>query len=180
MLLIVVGVSLLVIVLIAILFFGRWLRSQTDLTTQDKIGSWDIFVKLTAGVGVIISALFTAWQYLDQREQELVQRRAEFVQQIYDDKRKVYDEAVAVVGSLISAATLSESTTQQYLKTFWELYWGKMVSYETPDVEVAMVQIGRALKNWEMTKKRPSNLGQLSLSLATAVKNDLVNTRPTY
>ena len=175
-----VGISVLAIVLIATWRFGHWLRSQTDITTQDKIGSWEIFIKLIGGVGIIIGAIFTVWQYLDQRERELVQRRMEFDQQVYDHKSKVYDEAIMAVSSLANATTLSEPTTQQNLKTFWDLYWGKMVRHENIAVETCMVQLARALKDWEEGGTKPSQLPQLSLSLAHAIRDDLSLTRPSY
>jgi hypothetical protein len=70
MLIIVAGILVLTIALIAACCFGRWLKSQADFTNQDKIGSWDIFIKLIGGVGILIGALFTVWQYTDQRENE--------------------------------------------------------------------------------------------------------------
>jgi hypothetical protein len=175
-----VGILISVIALIAIWCFRRWLRSQPNFTTQDKIGSWDIFIKLIGGFGIIIGTLFTAWQYLDQRDRELLQRRMEFAQQIYDEKSKVYDEAITSASSLANATKLSAPTTQRYLKTFWELYWGKMVRYESKDVEAAMVRFGNALKAWESTEAKPQGLQRLSLALAKAIKEDLSRTRPSY
>lgn len=108
----------------------------------------------------------------------MTQRKVEFVQQNYDTKSKVYDEAIKTASSLANATTLNDPNTQQYLKTFWELYWGKMVRHEGPGVEAAMVRFGGALKDWQLTKTKPNELPQLSLSLAKAIQEDLISTRP--
>jgi hypothetical protein len=53
-----------------------------------------------------------------------------------------------------------------------------MVRHESPEVEAAMVRFGEALKDWQLTKTKPDKLPQLSLSLAKAIQDDLISTRP--
>ena len=173
-----VGVLLLPIA--SITLFSRWLRTRSGLAYDDKLKSWDVFIKLVSALTVIGSGAVFIGKYFDQREQAAKQeanlRTAEFLRQkltfdteLHQRRQKLFNEAKLVASRLASAKTPSDSD----LRRFDELYIGDLIGIERQggDVEKAMVHFRRKLYGGVNDPDKP--LLQLALDLGTATGTEL-------
>jgi hypothetical protein len=149
-------------------FFGRWLRTQNwDL--KDKIAAWDPFIKVTAIAGAVILGLASFERYLEQHRQDLAKEMGERL----EEPKTAFRRATVVTATIATAPDLSSSDTAQAVTAFWQLYWGDLARFEGREVEVAMVQFGRALQAWQKTGQKPPDIEQLSLSVAHASRTEI-------
>ena len=65
----VVLVAVFIVPIVGIFAFARWLGAKTNLAFDDKIKSWDVFVKLVSALTVVASGAVLIGKYVDQREQ---------------------------------------------------------------------------------------------------------------
>jgi hypothetical protein len=152
-----VGVLLLPIV--ALTLFARWLGTVTGLGFDEKLKAWDVFIKLVSALTVVGTGAVLIGKYFDQREQlahreaqqakqEANLRTAEFLRQKlafdtgrHQRRRKLFDEAKLIATRLATAKSPAEADTRR----FEELYWADLIGVEQlkGPVEAAMVQFRR-------------------------------------
>lgn len=180
-------VAVLLLPIAAVVLFARWLRTTTNLGFDDKIKSWDVFVKLVSALTVIASGTVLIGKYFDQREQTARQqelrsqqesslRTAEFLRQklVFDTerhqrRRKLFDEAKVIAARLASAT----SPAEQDLRRFDELYNADLIGAEQlhGPVEAAMVRFRQRLRGEAVTPLE--QFDQLALQLAHACETEL-------
>lgn len=183
----VVLVAVLLLPAVCIAAFARWLGNRSTLTFDEKIKSWDVFVKLVSALTVVASGAVLIGKYVDQREQagrqQAVQdardtnlRTAEFLRQKlafdkerHDRRRKLFDEAKVL------AARLGNTKTPVALdvRRFDELYHADLIGVEQlgGSVEQAMVNFRRKLRGEPGAPDDP--IDQLSLQLAQACETEM-------
>ena len=174
-----VGVLLLPVV--AITLFSRWLRIRSGLAFDDKLKSWDVFIKLVSALTVIGSGAVFIGKYFDQREQSAKQeanlRTAEFLRQkltfdteLHQRRQKLFAEAKLVASRLATAKVPADSD----IRRFEELYLGDLIGIERHEgaVEKAMVRFRRKLFGGSNEPDDPP-LPQLALQLGTATGTEL-------
>src|SRR5262249_55671176 len=94
-------------------------------------------------------------------------RRIEATRPYLDKQLTLYTEATKVT---VTIATSSDNKEiEKATRRFWELYWGELGLVEHDNVEKAMVDFGRALKD----KKGQNVLTGLALDLARACRAEL-------
>jgi hypothetical protein len=173
-----VGVLLLPVA--AITLFSRWLRIRSGLAFDDKLKSWDVFIKLVSALTVIGSGAVFIGKYFDQREQAAKQeanlRTAEFLRQkltfdteLHQRRQKLFNEAKLVASRLATAKVPADSD----IRRFEELYLGDLIGIEQHEgpVEKAMVRFRRKLHNEPGAPDDP--ILQLALQLGTATGTEL-------
>ncbi|MDJ0656130.1 MAG: hypothetical protein QNJ40_18350 [Xanthomonadales bacterium] len=117
-------------------------------------------LKALGAASIIVGGALGLWKYFDASEKEY--RRPLWERQI-----AVYFEATNATGLLVSATDPQQLATAE--RSFWKLYYGPMALVEDLQVEQAMVQFGRCLRDQcEMAQLR-----KLSLSLAHACRASL-------
>lgn len=180
-------VAVLLLPMAAVVLFARWLRTMPTLGFDEKLKSWDVFIKLVSALTVVGSGAVLIGKYFDQREQAARQqevrsqqesnlRTAEFLRQkvLFDTERhtrarKLLDEAKVI------AARLANTTTPvpADVRRFDELYHADLIGIEQPGgpVEKAMVRFRRKLRNEPGAPEDP--LDQLALQLALACETEL-------
>ena len=164
----------------AITLFSRWLRTRVALPFDDKLKSWDVFIKLVSALTVIGSGAVFIGKYFDQREQTAKQeanlRTAEFLRQklifdteLHQRRQKLFNEAKLVASRLSTAKTPADSD----LRRFDELYIGDLIGIEQHEgaVEKAMVRFRRKL--YDVPNDPDDPILQLALQLATATGTEL-------
>src|SRR6185295_6631384 len=144
---------------VCIAAFARWLGTRSALTFDEKIKSWDVFVKLVSALTVVASGAVLIGKYVDQREQagrqQAVQdarennlRTAEFLRQKltfdterHQRRRKLFDEAKVLAARLANTRT----PTALDVRRFDELYDADLIGVEElgGSVEKAMVNFRR-------------------------------------
>jgi hypothetical protein len=173
-----VGVLLLPIA--AIVLFARWLGAGTALGFDEKLKSWDVFIKLVSALTVVGTGAVLIGKYFDQREhlakQESNLRTAEFLRQklAFDTERhqrrsKRFDEAKVIATRLATG----RSRVDADVRRFEELYGADLIGVEKlgGPVEQAMVRFRRKLRGEPGAPADP--IDQLSLQLATACETEL-------
>jgi hypothetical protein len=160
-----VYLALLLVALVPTAVFGAWLGRQ-PWERKEKIAAWDPFIKVMAIAGAVIVGLAAFDRFLDQREQEFLKLEIE----ANNKKAAVFGQAVKSASTLANAAVLTGQQEKEALATFWRLYWGELAQIEGRDVEVAMVDFGRALQDWQSSGTKPGDLHGMSLALARAVR----------
>lgn len=183
----VVLVAILVVPLVSIAMFARWLRTTSGLSFDEKIKSWDVFVKLVSALTVVASGAVLIGKYVDQREQEGRQqavreeresnlRTAEFLRQRltfdterHQRRRKLFDEAKVLAARLANA----KAPAAPDVRRFDELYDADLVGVEQPggDVEKAMVRFRRKLRGEPGAPN--DDIDQLALQLAHACEMEM-------
>lgn len=180
-------VAVLILPVGAIALFARWLRSQAALGFDDKIKSWDVFVKLVSALTVVASGAVLIGKYFDQREQVARQeesrsqqdnnlRAAEFLRQKlvfeterHERRRTLLNEAKVLAARL--ANTLSPAAAD--VRRFDELYDADLIGVEqlNGEVEKQMVEFRKRLRGQAGASEEPFN--QLALRLAHACETEL-------
>jgi hypothetical protein len=159
--------TLFLFALVPTLLFGVWLRRQSwDL--KEKISAWDPFIKVMAIAGAVIVGLATFDRFLDQREQEFLKLEIDRSKA----KAGVFGQAIKSASTIANAKSLDGAQEKEAVATFWHLYWGELAQIEGRKVEVAMVQFGRAIQDWQGSGTRPAEIQQLSLGLAHACREE--------
>jgi len=180
-------VAVLLVPVGAIALFARWLRSQVALGFDDKIKSWDVFVKLVSALTIVASGAVLIGKYFDQREQVARQeesrsqqeanlRAAEFLRQklVFDTarherRRTLLNEAKVLAARLAN----TPSPAAADVRRFDELYDGDLIGVEqlNGEVEKHMVLFRRRLRGESNPSDPPFN--QLALRLAEACETEL-------
>ena len=183
----VVLVAVLLLPAVCIAAFARWLGTRSTLTFDEKIKSWDVFVKLVSALTVVASGAVLIGKYVDQREQagrqQAVQdaresnlRTAEFLRQKlafdterHQRRRKLFDEAKVLAARLANTKTPAALDVRR----FDELYDADLIGVEelAGSVEKAMVNFRRKLRG---EPGAPGDeLDQLALQLAHACETEI-------
>jgi hypothetical protein len=180
-------VAVLLLPIAAVALFARWLRTMVTLGYDDKIKSWDVFVKLVSALTVVASGALLIGKYFDQREQLAKQqefrsqqesglRMAEFLRQKlafdterHQRRRKFFDEAKVIVARLANA----KSPAAADVRRFDELYDADLIGVEQFHglVEAAMVRFRRRLR--DEPGSSAEQFDQLALRLAHACETEL-------
>lgn len=165
---------LLAIALACVASFSFWIRRRNSFTTDEKIKSWEAFIKLLSTLTIVTAGAFAFLKYVDQRSVELLQRQAEFEQERFTEMKKTFDDALVTAGSLANADTLESEEAKVSLRNFEDLYWWKLVQYEGPEIASAMVKFRRELEVWQQPEaKKPEKIKDSLLELAYGVKGQL-------
>ena len=183
---------LLFVPLLCLAAFARWIKSQSSLPYDDKVRSWEAFIKLLSAMTVVVAGVFTFLQYFEQRryetdqkerefEQQLGQQQIEFAQEQFNRKSATYGEAIKNASIIATSRSLEDASDA--IAKFHELYWGQMVQYEGREVEAAMVRFSRALEQLqgapELQPDATRELRILSLGIATACRDELAADKAT-
>lgn len=180
-------VATLLLPVAAVMLFARWLRGMVSLAFDDKIKSWEVFIKLVSALTVVATGAILMGKYFDQREQATRQqevrsrqesglRTAEFLRQKltfdterHQRRRQLFDEAKVIAARLANAA----SPSPQDVRRFDELYAADLIGVErvSGDVEAAMVRFRRRLRGEVGAPEGPFD--QLALQLAHACEAEL-------
>jgi hypothetical protein len=180
-------VAVLLLPLAAIAFFVRWLRSQAALGFDDKIKSWDVFVKLVSSLTVVASGAVLIGKYFDQREQvarqEQAQRQqdanlraAEFLRQklTFDTERHARRRTLLTEAKVLAARLANTpSPAAADIRRFDELYDADLIGVEQlhGEVEKSMVEFRKRLRGAAGASSEP--FSQLALRLAHACEAEL-------
>ena len=180
-------VAVLLLPIAALTLFARWLGKLTGLGFDEKLKSWDVFIKLVSALTVVGTGAVLIGKYFDQREQlahkeeqraiqESNLRTAEFLRQKlnfdterHQRRRKLFDEAKVVATRLAT----SRSPAAADVRRFEELYGADLIGVEQLEgpVERAMVKFRRKLRGEPGAPDDP--IDQLSLQLGRACETEL-------
>lgn len=183
----VVLVAVFIVPIVGIFAFARWLGAKTNLAFDDKIKSWDVFVKLVSALTVVASGAVLIGKYVDQREQadrqqalrettESNLRTAEFLRQklafdneLHERRRKLFDEAKKLAAGLANA----KAPAAIDVRRFDELYYADLIGVEQLEgpVEAAMVRFRSKLRGDADAPKEHIDL--LALELARACETEM-------
>lgn len=184
---VVLGVVLLV-PLLAVALFARWLRAQPT-SYDEKIKSWDVFVKLVSALTVITTGAILIGKYVDQREQadrlqavragqeanlrtaEVLRQKLAFDTETQQRRRKLFDEVKVVAARIANSPQPKPADVTR----FDELYYADLIGLEGADVEGAMVRFRRKFRKENEAPADP--IGQLALQLAIACETELAASR---
>jgi len=167
--------------------FARWLGRASTLTFDEKIKSWDVFVKMVSALTIVASGAVLIGKYVDQREQEHRQqaaqdhresnlRTAEFLRQKltfeaerHQRRRKLFDEAKVLAARLANTKTPVAADVRR----FDELYDADLIGVEELGgaVERAMVDFRRKLRGEPGAPA--GGIDQLALQLAHACETEI-------
>jgi hypothetical protein len=179
--------AVLALPIVAIGLFARWLQTMVALGFDDKIKSWDVFVKLVSALTVVASGAVLIGKYFDQREQVARQqerrgqqegnlRAAEFLRQKltfdterHQRRRTLLNEAKVVAARLANARV----PAAEDVRRFDELYDADLIGVEQLNgpVEAAMVRFRKRLRGEVVDPQEPFD--QLALQLAHACETEL-------
>ena len=115
--------------------------------------TFDQAFKLLSAIGAICTFAYTYYTWRDKSRKEFEAtradaahaaetRRIETTKPFLDMQLVRYTDAIRVVAALASSD--DESTLRDARRDFWSLYYGELALVESPEVEAAMVAIGRA------------------------------------
>ncbi len=180
-------IAVLLLPVVAIALFARWLRTMVTLGFDDKIKSWDVFVKLVSALTVVASGAVLIGKYFDQREQVARQeelrgqqesnlRAAEFLRQkLTFDTEKHQRRRTLLTEAKVVAARIANAKVPaaEDLRRFDELYDGDLIGVEQLNgpVEAAMVRFRGRLRGDAADPDEPFSL--LALRLAHACETEL-------
>ena len=154
---------------------------RAGMTKTEMLAEMTAMEKLIKVVGAIValgSFLWAIWTYGDTRRSEIEQqeqadkrtaetRRVEATKPFLERQLKLYTEATQAAAKI--ATSHDESTIDESVKRFWQLYWGELALVENKAVEGAMKRFGDGLR-----AERPRHeMEQLSLALAHACRDSL-------
>jgi hypothetical protein len=171
----------------AVALFARWLGTLAGLGFDEKLKSWDVFIKLVSALTVVGTGAVLIGKYFDQREQlahreeqratqESNLRTAEFLRQKlafdterHERRRRLFAEAKVVATRLAT----SKSAIAADVRRFEELYGADLIGVEQPGgpVEKAMVWFRRKFRG--EPGARPDPIDQLALQLGEACEDEL-------
>ena len=173
-------VGVLLVPVVAITLFSRWLGTRSALGFDDKVKAWDVFIKLVSALTVIGSGAVFIGKYFDQREHaakqeadlrtaEFLQRKVAFATELHQQREKLFREAKLVASRLAYARVPADSD----LRRFDELYLGDLIGVERHegDVEKAMVRFRHKLYGEPIDPD--AHIRQLALDLAKATGDEL-------
>ena len=180
-----IGVLLLPIAAVAL--FARWIGTLAGLGFDEKLKSWDVFIKLVSALTVVGTGAVLIGKYFDQREQlahreeqratqESNLRTAEFLRQklAFDTERhqrrqKRFDEAKVIVTRLATATSPAASD----IRRFEELYGADLIGVEQLQGPVEKAMVHFRLKLRGEPGAPPDPIDQLALQLSTACETEL-------
>ena len=132
-------------------------EAVTKLEPKDTV---ELFLKLIAIVGIIVSFAVSLWQWRDLRSREIDKDRdakeAERNQQkaqydrtyakpIYERQAGLYSEAARVTASIATSQDARQRA--KALDRFYELYYGELVTVESPGVSAGMVNFLKCMQD---------------------------------
>jgi hypothetical protein len=149
--------------------------SQVAPAAGSRIEIWKLVISALGVIVTVGSLGYGVWTYFDQRRDQIRQRGLEIAALERESKKKfldkqfdLYVEAVATVARLTTSPAYAERDKD--LARFWQLYWGELGIVEDPEVEGAMVALGRIIPNLE---SQPGLARSASLNLSGCVKNSI-------
>jgi hypothetical protein len=183
----VVLVAVLIVPIVGIFAFAGWLGAKTNLAFDDKIKSWDVFVKLVSALTVVASGAVLIGKYVDQREQadrqqalretresnlrtaEFLRQRLTFDTERHQRRRKLFDEAKVLAARLAN----TKAPAAIDVRRFDELYDADLIGVEQLQgpVEAAMVRFRQKLRG--DVDAPGDHIDQLALQLAHACETEI-------
>jgi hypothetical protein len=135
--------------------------------TEDTHQLWDLLIKVTGVLSLILSGSVGVCQYRDAKEREFY---AEFW-----NKRLATYETVSRVAAAISMAESLEDCSESR-REFWELYFGPISLIEDESVKDAMVEFAELLEQAEEEEIELSELQEPAYTLTLALRDSLRST----
>ena len=173
--------------IVGVVAFARWLGTKPNLAFDEKIKSWDVFVKLVSALTVVASGAVLIGKYVDQREEadrqqalretresnfrtaEFLRQRLAFDTERHQRRRKLFDEAKVLAARLANTKT----PTAIDVRRFDELYDADLIGVEQlqGSVEAAMVRFRSKLRGDADAPK--DHIDLLALELAHACETEM-------
>ena len=183
----IVLVAVLTVPLVCVFAFARWLGTKPNLAFDEKIKSWDVFVKLVSALTVVASGAVLIGKYVDQREEadrqqalrdtresnfrtaEFLRQRLAFDTDRHQRRRKLFDEAKVLAARLANTKT----PTAIDVRRFDELYDADLIGVEQLQgpVEAAMVRFRSKLRG--DANGPTDHIDLLALELARACETEM-------
>jgi hypothetical protein len=144
----------------------------------------DLIETMLPVVTAVGGGLWAFYVYLDhkkesdrahqlQAKKDATTREIESRKPFLELQLRLYLDAVKVAGLLVSEDVSSDSW-RNMVKRFWALYWSELSMVESEAVERAMVEIGKVLKNIEMTgSQTQADLQPLVYNLSHIVRREI-------
>jgi hypothetical protein len=149
--------------------------AQPSPAAGNRIEIWKLGISALGVIVTVGSLVYGVAAYFDQRDAQIAQRGLEIEAMQRDSKRKfldkqfdLYVEAVATVARLTTSPAYAKRAED--LARFWQLYWGELGIVEDPQVEGAMVALGRIIPDLDA---QPALARSASLNLSRCVKNSI-------
>ena len=132
-------------------------EAVSKLEPRDTV---ELLLKLVAIVGIIVSFAVSLWQWSDLRSREIKkdgdakeaernQQKAEYdrtyAKPIYERQAALYSEAARVTASI--ATSQDGRQRAKALDRFYELYYGELVTVESPGVSAGMINFLRCYED---------------------------------
>jgi hypothetical protein len=124
----------------------------------------ELFLKTTAAIGLVVGGSIGLWKYFDTAEMQ-------FRRPFWDKRIQVYYDA-SEAAATIASADLPEARARATEK-FHALYFGPMVMFEDPAVELAMIRFEHARQEREAGKLTKGDLENQSLRLASTLRESI-------
>lgn len=183
----IVLVAVLTVPIVCVFAFARWLGRKPNLAFDEKIKSWDVFVKLVSALTVVASGAVLIGKYVDQREEadrqqalretresnfrtaEFLRQRLAFDTERHQRRRKLFDEAKVLAARLANAKTPAAIDVRR----FDELYDADLIGVEQLQgpVEAAMVRFRGKLRG--DADAPTDHIDLLALELARACETEM-------
>jgi hypothetical protein len=151
-----------------------------------------VFTVLIAAVGVIVSIQqfnkqqaistnqysqqqeFNREQLREQSNRDFAAREQESKKRYWEEQNLIYKEACDAAATIAAADSLEEAKEER--KEFRRLYWGIMSLVENRSVEGAMINFGRGLDEWELTRVKPEDMASRAYTIAHCCRKSLQQT----
>ncbi len=128
--------------------------------TERNQYSVESLIKVLGVLSLVIGGAIGLWKYSDSVENQ-------FRKPLWEKQIALYFDATSAAATLASSA--NPQTLQDAENRFWILYYGPLALVEDKNVENAMVQVAKCLRN-DCDK---SELKGLSLRLARACRESI-------
>lgn len=182
-------VCIIVVPLLAVALFMRWIGRQAQLSFDEKTRAWGVLTSLLGSLTVIVGGAMVVGKYADEQgrlrqaelraqEREVTQRaravtsqQATRLQAEHDRLQRLYDATMTAATRLraLPAGDIAALTSSTVRGDYEDLYWARLIGLESADVEAAMVQFRQLLVQWESSRVKPTEqLGPAVLRLSTA------------
>lgn len=135
------------------------------MTLQRILKTSGAIVTIAGIVGSVITFLYNSWQDVETR-------RLEARKPFLEEQLRLYTEAAQTVAILASVDRESPEFAEAE-KRFWTLYWGELSLVESPNVESAMVMMGRCLHGDCSDCPRKPDIEHCALAVAHASRESL-------
>jgi hypothetical protein len=189
-------VCIIVLPLLAVALFMRWIGRQTHLSFDEKTRAWGVLTALLGSLTVIVGGAMVVGKYADEQgrlrqaelqaqERESTQRaravtsqQATRLQAEHDRLQRLYDATMTAATRLraLPAGDIAALTSSTVRGEYEDLYWARLIGLESPDVEGAMVRYRELLVKWESSGVKPTEeLGPAVLRLSTVCHEHLTS-----